>query len=148
MSFSNYPYNQDSGFGSYTVIDLVEQENQFGKTYAQNELLPLNYTKLVTDYIDGVIPWIPLREIIRIDKYSTSDINDEVANLQQSIVTAKLLKTLQDYYVNRLMGLKIAMGVVTDITSELRPFPSGSTDVWLTVKAKVIWFSIPTGDYV
>ena len=50
MSASNYPYDQDRAFESFPIVDYDEQQIQFGKTFSQNDLLPVSFPKLIKAY--------------------------------------------------------------------------------------------------
>lgn len=148
MSFSNYPYDQDKAFESFMLVDYTEQQLQFGRTFSQSELLPVNYAKLTQAFIDGTIPFVPLREYVFSKQNTNLLINAEDVNFLQSEYLGNALTVLQQYYINNLfVDYKIAMGVVTDISTEVQHI-GGVSDILVKINLKVTWFAPSFSDYV
>ena len=148
MSSTNYPFFQDTAFESFMLVDYAQQQAAYGKTFAQSELLPINYAKLTQAFIDGTIAFVPLREYVFCKVQTTTFSNAEDTNLWQSENLGNALIVLRDYYVNNLFtDFKVAMGVITDISSEIQHI-AGVSDAQLKITLKVNWFVPSFSDYV
>ena len=86
MSASNFPNNNDDSFNSFIVTDKDLVEGVLGRTYTQNELVPVNQVKFwrenrLLDLYTTPLPFLS----IPIKPEFVSDIRDEKNNLFQCI---------------------------------------------------------------
>jgi hypothetical protein len=148
MSSTNYPYDQDKAFETFMLVSYPEQIAKYGKTFGQADLLPVDYAKLSRAFFDGTIPFIPLREFVFSKVQTTTFVNNEDTNFFQSENLGNALQILFNYYLNNLFNdYKIAMGIVTDISSEVQHI-AGVNDAELKITIKVLWFAPSFSDYV
>ena len=147
MSFSNYPFDQDKSFESFTLVDLAKQQLVYGKTYSQADLKPVNYAKLMADFVGGTLPFIPPREFLYTKSHPEPDFNDENGYNLQGEALGKCLANVFQYYQQQMFPLKVAMGVVTELRSYAQHI-AGATSIQIFVTAKVVWFAPDFCDYV
>jgi hypothetical protein len=143
MSSTNYPFDQDRSFKSFKLVDYAKQIVNYGRTYAQSELLPVDLFKAFSDPTLGAVF---VQEFSYTEQYPSVDFNDEAANGLQSQHLKQLIDNMNQYYRN-LFTNKIAMGLVTDIRSTIQ-HKGGTNDIQFTLTAKVVWFAPDFCDYV
>jgi hypothetical protein len=117
----NYPLNPDTSFESWFLTNETEVIGDLGKSYNQNELVPINYARLMDAYIQGDIAYIPVREFVYISPaFDFNDINDEASNLNQSTAYGECLYQAYNYWKDRLLAeLNIVGGIVTEMKTTI-----------------------------
>jgi hypothetical protein len=105
MASSNYPFNQDTAFNSFTITDPTIVTATLGRTYAQSELVPVNYDKVFRKSLtDVTIKWFPLQQYVFVaDAEAVATLQSESSNPVQSGWLESAYKDLFDYWKNFLM---------------------------------------------
>jgi hypothetical protein len=149
-----YPLNPDTSFESFTLTDEVAQKAIFGKTFSPNDLVPMNYQKIMLACKAGTLTYAPLREFSSIQ----SNVNDvgstESGFKTQSIQLRSTLLQLLSYWntaIALVAPFQCPLGIVTDIqqTNAFLRYDVDS-DQWIynvQHTIKVNWFVVPGSLY-
>jgi len=157
MASSNYPFNQDTAFNSFTITDANTVAGFLGQAYSQSELVPLNYSKLIQkSFIDVSIKWFPVQEYVWIadaDPYANFQ-DEQILNVQGGILELAL-KALYNYWKTQLLQntnlpyatpLNIPMVVATPREPQFLQ-DNGTGDMHLILKFDLVHFVLPTSIY-
>ena len=156
MASSNYPFNQDSAYNSFTLTDPVVVQSTLGRTYAQSELVPLNYSRLHTRALtDASITYYPVQEFVYVaTAVPLARFQDEATNDIQGQILKAGLTSLYNYWKEQLMlnsapawtvPLNAPMIVVTP--KSLLTFQDISGTIHLTIAFDIVTFVVPTSIY-
>lgn len=149
MSFSNYPFNQDTAFNSLIITDNNVVLGTLGQTYSQAELIPINYQKLITAFDSAVITYLPIKNYSYISaSNSIARINDEETYAVQGTNTAEALSALKSYWKNNLItDFEIVLGVVSNISESVHQNSGGVGAFHVEFKCQVTWFIATKNPY-
>lgn len=157
MASSNYPFNQDTAFNSFTITDPVVVSGVFGRTYAQSELVPVNYPRLFAKSLTDVsITWFPTQEFVYVaDAQVIGKFQDEATSDIQGSILKAAITSLYNYWKEQLMlnaapawatPLNAPMIVATPRTP-LTFQNQGTGDIHLTLIFDIVTFVVPTSIY-
>jgi hypothetical protein len=157
MASSNYPFNQDTAFNSFTITDPTIVQSVFGRTYAQSELVPVNYPRLFTKSLTDVsITWFPVQEFVYIsDAQLLIKFQSESTSDLQGFILKQAFTSLYNYWKEQLMlnsapawatALNAPMIVVTP-RAPLTFQDNGTGDIHLTLIFDIVTFVVPTSIY-
>jgi len=106
MATSNYPYNQDTAFNSFTITDPAIVQAGLGRTYSQSELVPVSYPKILEKAnTDPSIKAFPLQEFIHLSVTATSiQLQQEGFSAFQSGQLSNAMRNLRAYWKDLLFG--------------------------------------------
>jgi hypothetical protein len=149
----NYPLNPDTSFESWFLTNEAEVIGQLGQSYNQNELVPINYQKIMQAVVDGFLSSTPVREFVSIsDPYNYKDISDEANNGLQGFAYSDALNRAYEYWKDSLLpNIEIIGGVVTEMKTTILQdsyytAPSSKYQIqttfkinWLVIAAKSIY---------
>lgn len=157
MASSNYPFNQDTAFNSFNITDPNIVQATLGRTYAQSELVPVNYLRLFQKALtDASIKWFPLQEFIYIsDAYVLADYQNESTAPVQSAELKLAFSQLFDYWKNFLIlnslpswniPLNSPMVVATPHVSKVEQDALGGS-FHLVIRFNLVVFVVPNSIY-
>jgi hypothetical protein len=157
MASSNYPFNQDTAFNSFTITDPTIVTATLGRTYAQSELVPVSYPKIIAkSFVDTTIKWMPVQEFVYIaDAEATAQFQDEQTTNLQGGVLSLALKELYNYWKIQLINntnlpwatpLNAPMLVATPLKPELVQDTVGGS-FHLILKFEIVVFVKPDSIY-
>ena len=137
----NYPLNPDTSFESWFLTNEAEVISELGQSYNQNELVPINYQRLMDGFLQGDISYIPVREFVYIqDPDNYADLSKEADNLYQSQVYGECLQQAYKYWKDQLLlNFDIVGGIVTEMKTTILQDsvslpPSSRFQVQITLK--------------
>jgi hypothetical protein len=148
-----YPINPDTSFESFVVTNEAAQIAALGRSYGINELLPVNYTKIMNALYDDEIPGnlAPIREFLFISvSLPRYEINDEISFTNQTETFVDILIKIRDYWQEIALKppFRIPLGVITEIKEEVIHDTRGVDSFHIINKVKINWFALPGNDYV
>lgn len=147
----NYPLNPDTSFESFFFTDDAKVLLAFGKTYTQNQLVPVNYQKIMLRAVGGFLfENLPVREFVSIYTPELfTDINASAISDVQQAAFAAALTNLYNYWDLKLLNgvkTKIVGGMVTEMTTQVvaEPLSIGTANEFQIVTTfKINWFVLP-----
>lgn len=103
---SNYPFNQDESFKSFTITDDNAQIGLFGRTYNQSELVPVNYPKLFKKYLtDPSIKWFPVQQYAYVSNPEIlAAFQDEETTVTESAYLQIAIDAIYNYWKGKLLN--------------------------------------------
>jgi hypothetical protein len=159
MPASNYPFDQDRAFNSFVITDPTTVTGILGKTYAQSELVPVNYSRLMQRALsDASITWFPVQEFVYIaDSDVIQKFQDETTSDIQGVVLKLAMADLYNYWKTQLLSnstpawtipLNAPMIVVTPHASQVhQDIGIGASNFHLVLRFDVLTFVLPTSIY-
>lgn len=157
MASSNYPFNQDTAYNSFTITDPVIVQATLGRTYSQSELVPVSYDKIFRKSLtDITIKWFPLQQYVFVtDAEAVATLQSESSNPVQSGWLQLAYNDLFAYWKNFLLqnsapawatALKSPMLVATPLKPELIQDTVGGS-FHIVLKFDVVVFVTPNSIY-
>ena len=146
----NYPLDPDRSFESFLITTSADQQAVFGQVFSQNELVPMNYNKILQACVGGTLTYSPLREIIYVSDTNTFRFfRMESINNAQGTALKNAFIEAYNYWQRSLLLIpqfQCPMGIVTEIVSTLlsdSSIPQITNTFQLQIKLKINWLTIP-----
>ena len=145
----NYPLNPDTSFESFFLTNDADVLTALGQTFTQNQLVPMNYQKVMNACISGALTYAPVREFVGISApFLYGRINTESTFNIQSINLKDVLVQAYNYWKIDLLGVapfQCVGGVVSEITTRILTdstlVPAGDT-FQVETKLKINWLVV------
>ena len=156
MASSNYPFNQDTAFNSFTITDPVIVQATLGRTYAQSELVPVSYSKLIArTFVDASIKTFPLQEYVYVsDAFLGTELQEESINPIQSGALKLAMADLYNYWKDFLITNSVPWSWSTPLNSPMlvaTPISSQvvhtATNFHVILRFNLVVFVLPTSIY-
>jgi hypothetical protein len=153
----NYPFDQDLAFNSFIITNDTIQKAVYGRTYNQNELVPVSYPKIIAkSLVDASIRWFPLQEFT----YTSSpiDLGDLQDESNTNVQGATLWTALQDLYsywkdqlfLNTNLAWTTALSAPLCVATPREPQfiqDNGTGNFHLILKFDLVIYVLPTSIY-
>lgn len=156
MASSNYPFNQDTAFNSFTITDPTVVTGFLGKAYAQSELVPVSYSKLIArGFVDPSIKTFPLQEYVYVsDAHLGTELQEESILPIQSGALRLAMADLYNYWKDFLIGNQSPWSYATPINSPMMVVTPTSCNVTeqggnfhVILRFNLVVFVLPTSIY-